>query len=902
MTPHEPRKDHASAPAVLLLDRLGVIRATTPAACTALARSADRLTGRPLHDVAPGAKALVYAWIDALGSLEGIPPPKVFEVEADCAGQFRQFDGVLYALQSGAAAQSASGIVAGLKLRPSSLLLARSEALGAQRTLLDQIGRGATLRDTLREVARFAERQMSPETFCAIATTDESGARFERAVVAGLPREVGGPYEGLEVATQALPAAVALSTNQPVFATDLDARAAWLPFSEFVRRHGLRAAWSYPVRPGGGARSAALDFLLTAQRTPSPVEARIAEQVASLAALAINLDHLRNELASRTANLATIVASLPVVMWETDARGVVTLIEGGALGAVKLHAADAVGRRSGEVFGASDATQALVLRALQGETAWADVPALGRIFAIGVAPIRSDRGDVSGMRGLALDITERKQAERAVREGVERLNLVIDAANDGFWDFRLDGGEGMMSDRCAQVLGQSPDGMPMVPPDRHPWVHPEDAPMVAQAWRDHLAGRSARYESEHRRIAADGSVRWILDRGRVVERDAAGAPVRVAGTQTDVTARRALEQSALAAQKMEALGQVARGFAQDLATVLASIRGHASLAALSQGVPPRVAESLEVIQLAAAHGSALTHNLTALGTPTPIQRRITSVADAVEEALRLLRPVMPSQVSVERRDDSRGDSRVRADPSLLQQVLFNLLLRARDAMPSGGTLRIRISRSQREGFGAEVGVEVADTGRGIPAHDLPHVFDAFRERTGDGVGGGLALALVRSFVDSCGGRIEVRSAPTGGTTFEMMLPAAEVVAAPEAAVRQRVVLGERHPLLRPMLAQALQQSGFEVVAVDSRERLLEEVRGLADRAGAVVADLALMGPDPLAAAAAIREAAGRPVRVVLAAPGPTVETGDPQITVMPRPFDVDALRRQLLVSPGEAGA
>ncbi|MBL9141023.1 MAG: PAS domain-containing protein, partial [Phycisphaerae bacterium] len=445
-TSQHERNGRQDSLAVLLLDRSGVIRSASRSAGAALGRTVERVVGRPLHEIVPGIKAQVYPWIDSLAGADRAPPPRVLELEVDCAGQVRNFDGILYALCVGAAAP-ADQPVAGLKLRPSSMLLARTQALDAQQTLLEQIARGATLRDTLREVARFAERQMSAETFCAIVTTDERLEGLERAVVAGLPRDVAQPYAVGSMAAAPCPAAVAIASQLPVIATDLDARSTWRDFADGIRRHGLRAVWSYPVKPGAGSRRAALDFLLTAPREPNSAESRIAEQMTALVGLALDLDHVRAELAARTANLASIVASLPVVLWETDAHGVLTLIDGGALATVKLHAADVVGRSSEQAFGASDATQLLVRRALKGEAVWADVATLGRIFAIGVAPIRDTSGAVSGMRGLALDITARKEAERALRETVERLHLVIDASNDGFWDFRLEGAGSMASDR-----------------------------------------------------------------------------------------------------------------------------------------------------------------------------------------------------------------------------------------------------------------------------------------------------------------------------------------------------------------------------------------------------------------------------------------------------------------------
>ncbi|MBL9140598.1 MAG: hypothetical protein JNK53_01915, partial [Phycisphaerae bacterium] len=342
-----------------------------------------------------------------------------------------------------------------------------------------------------------------------------------------------------------------------------------------------------------------------------------------------------------------------------------------------------------------------------------------------------------------------------------------------------------------------------------------------------------------------------------------------------------------------ALAQVSKGFAQDLANVLAAIRGHAALGALSNGLPPRVAESLEVIQLAAARGRALTQNMMALGTPAPIQRRVTGVVQALHETLRLLTPVIPAQISVQIVDRTEGNDRVVADPNLLQQVLLNLLLRARDAMPSGGTLSVSVDRVQREGPAADVRMRIADTGTCIPKADLPHVFDPFYVRPGDGVGTGLALALVRSFVDSCGGRIEVRSDPAAGTEFTLTLASADGVRGDAPAQRHLVVLGEGHPLLRPMLAEALQQSGYDVQAPETREAFLESVGQLSARNGAIVVDAAFVGLTPREAHHAIERVAGRPVTVIVASAVPDAGPSDGRLVVIAKPLDVDVLRMRL---------
>lgn len=759
--PHN--QQHDTALAVLLLDRAGVIRAATPAACDALGQPASKLVTRAVHHVLPAAKAQVYLWLDALQPAADAPPPRVLDLEAAWHGQSRRFDGILYAL--GRADAAPDQPVAGLVLRPSLVQKARTQALDAQRALLSQFAQGATLRDSLREVALFAERQMAGETFCVVVLDDGRG--LERGVVATLPADMADLYADPAIHAQGCPAALAMADEQPVVIPDLDADTRFRAYAAHLRRHSLRAVWSQPVPPGAAATRATLDILLPIPRSPSAEERHVAEQVAAMVRLALDLAHLRAELERRTANLSSIVGSLPVVVWETDAAGVVTLIEGGALPLVKLHAASVVGHPSSEAFGASDTTVRLVHRALEGVSEWSDVAAFGRDFTIQVTPIRDASGQVCGMRGLALDITE----------------------------------------------------------------------------------------------------------------------------------RRALEASALAARRMDALAQVAGGFARDLSNVLAAIRGHASLAALSQGLPPRVAESLEVIQLAAARGQAATQNMLALGQPKPIRRTATSVAAVLREALQLLRPVLPPQIAVDVVDQTQGKDQVMADPNLLQQVLFNLLMRGRDAMPSGGTLRVRMERDQRPGASPALRVSVEDSGPPLPPELLPRIFDAFGT-AGENTAG-LAMALVRSFVESNGGRVEVLSGANAGagvgTSVVLTLPAAALPSSEAGgAARGAVLLGEAHPLLRPMLAEALQSAGYHVTAPADPQAFraaLSSAQGQMNTA--VVVDPAFLASTPAQAVQAIRRLAGPDVPILLAGDAPTPGSADSRVAALPKPLDLDALRHQL---------
>ncbi|MEI6272812.1 MAG: PAS domain S-box protein, partial [Phycisphaerae bacterium] len=448
----------------------------------------------------------------------------------------------------------------------------------------------------------------------------------------------------------------------------------------------------------------------------------------------------------------------------------------------------------------------------------------GNIFPVELAVSPHAGKYAGGFSAFIRDISDRRRSDNAVKTSEERLKLVIEASSDGFWDYRLDGTASVVSDRCVTMLGYKSGEAPLTTPDVNPLIHPDDASSVKQIWEEHLAGKSMRYESQHRRRASDGSWRWILDRGKVVERAEDGQPVRITGTQTDITERRGLEASLGAAERLESLGLLASGFAQELDSVLSVIRAHASLANISTGLPTKAVESLEVIQLAVARAKALSRNLILLGEGADVGKEAHAivVSDAVRDAVRLLNPNLPRTISVVVEDLTDGRERVAIDSSRMQQAILNLLMRSTEALANNGLITLRVTQAV-EGAQSLVRVECIDQGEPLNADEQQHAFDALaadgslRGRTAMG------LAAAKRFADSAGGHATV-SVGAEGTIFCLSLP---TVAEAFTQEKLQIVLAENHPLLRPMLVEALQANGHRVSAVEN----IVELLAAAKRAG-----------------------------------------------------------------------
>jgi signal transduction histidine kinase len=374
------------------------------------------------------------------------------------------------------------------------------------------------------------------------------------------------------------------------------------------------------------------------------------------------------------------------------------------------------------------------------------------------------------------------------------------------------------------MLGRDPASQsPVLPPDQ-PWVHPADRAAVQRAWMRHVDGELPRYESEHRRQAADGSWRWVLERGKVVERDQQGRVQRAVGVVSDVSERRALEASLSSAERLESLGLVAGGLARQFDELLGVIRAHASLAHVEANLPPRVGESLEVIQMAVARAKSLVRSVQAL-SPQPVlaPSELVSVGSVVRDALPLFQAALLRTVTLTLQDRCQGNDLVRADPALLQQCAMNMVLRAAEAMASSGPLLLRVEPAGP----ASVALRCIDAAPPMSPEAALRIGEAL-DADGTLLGRtALGMATVRRFADVTGGTLYASPSPPGNAvTLELPLQPGEVV-----VQRPVVALCEDHPLLGPMLAEALHAAGHRVLRADRPERLVPLLQ--AERAGSV---------------------------------------------------------------------
>ena len=447
-------------------------------------------------------------------------------------------------------------------------------------------------------------------------------------------------------------------------------------------------------------------------------------------------------------------------------------------------------------------------------------------------------------------------------------------------------------------------------------LHPDDV-ASERAGRDRLlAGETRSVDLETRWPRPDGHVLWMYLNLSVVP-DANGRPVSLLAYLRDITDRKNLEDQLRQAQKMEAVGQLAGGIAHDFNNLLTAILGSTEL--LVVGTPPSDPrrEDLQEIGRAAHRAAGLVRQLLAYSRKQVLQPRLVNLNTIVHEMGAMLRRVVGEQIALQLHlDPSLGD--VIADPGQLEQVIANLGVNARDAMPAGGTLTLTtanvsgagLATAAAEGLplgGPLVALSVGDTGTGMDDHVLAHLFEPFFTTKELGRGTGLGLATVYGIVRQSGGQIQVASRPGEGSTFTVFLPRAEapaggsgpVVAAepPVPGGSETVLVVEDEDAVRHLVCRALRAKGYRVVEAPHAEAALLLAGAMAEPIHLLVSDLVMPGISGLLLAE--RLVLSRPAMQVLFITGYAPEAVDRHGelaaagSLLEKPFTADQLARKV---------
>jgi two-component system cell cycle sensor histidine kinase/response regulator CckA len=458
-------------------------------------------------------------------------------------------------------------------------------------------------------------------------------------------------------------------------------------------------------------------------------------------------------------------------------------------------------------------------------------------ISITISPMTDASGRVTNMSAIARDISSRKRAEVAVRAADERMRFALESANVGIWDMDYTTGALTWSETLESQYGLQPGTFGGTFEAFLPRIHPDDREAVVDT-----IGRAVQsgtdFTTEHRAVWPDGTVRWLSGAGRIYIGDQR-KPVRGVGISLDVTERRGLAAQYQQAQKMEAIGQLAGGVAHDFNNLLTVILGNCELAMEDVGGDNPCRDTLTEIQTAGLSAAALTRQLLALSRKEIIAPTLLDLNVVLADIRAMLRRLIREDVEVVL--GLRPElAPVKADRGQMEQIILNLAVNARDAMPKGGTLTIEISNVELDDHyakahvgvtpGPYVALTVSDTGAGMTPEVQARLFEPFFTTKEVGKGTGLGLATVHGIVSQSGGSVRVTSQPGKGTAFQVYLPRADEaglsadVPAPVARARaggETVLLVEDADGLRVLATKLLERLGYAVLVAANADEALQ---------------------------------------------------------------------------------
>ena len=405
-------------------------------------------------------------------------------------------------------------------------------------------------------------------------------------------------------------------------------------------------------------------------------------------------------------------------------------------------------------------------RRANGELFWSEV-------ALRAAEIAGQKRVIVAIR----DITARVETEEALRANEERLRLALVASRQGWFEVNIQTGEGRSSEEYIRMMGFDPATFVTSYQGWLDGLHPEDRETAAREFQACVASGGSR-TLEYRRRTQAGEWKWIRSIGKIVDYDAAGRPLRMVGTHTDITERKELEEQLFNSQRLEAVGTLAAGVAHDLNNILTPILIGSEVLG-EKLTEPRDRDMMALLAKGAKRGATIVRQLLTFSRDMAQNRVSLDPARLIRETTDLVRATYPADIAVALQLPG-GLWTVTADPAQLQQVLVNLCTNARDAMPKGGTLTLAAENTEMAGTGSvhpwsvggrKVVITVTDTGHGIDPAIRDRIFDPFFTTKGVGKGTGLGLSTVYGIVKGHGGAVTVDSRPGHGATFKVILPA-----------------------------------------------------------------------------------------------------------------------------------
>ncbi|MFM1921896.1 MAG: hypothetical protein RLZZ303_3530 [Candidatus Hydrogenedentota bacterium] len=494
-----------------------------------------------------------------------------------------------------------------------------------------------------------------------------------------------------------------------------------------------------------------------------------------------------------------------------------------------------------------------------------------RWLRVSAFPRLDEQGEVRHVLVSLIDVTAEVLAEQALRESErlhrslhERFSMAAESAGIGVWELSLDNNELIWDEGTYRIFGYEPDEPGAPSALFYERVHPDDRSRIANEVLDCVQSPLP-MDAEFRVVIPAGQVRTLKAYARVI-RGEDGRPQRIVGVNHDITKQRQLEEQLLHAQKMQAIGVLAGGVAHDFNNLLTVITGYGEMVLADLEVDGQTRMRVQHMQEAGERAALLTQQLLLFSRRATLQPEVLNVNELLERMGDMLRRLIKENIDL-RVSPSSVPVWILADRMQIEQVVMNLCVNARDAMPDGGILSIacdtlRFAPSDLFSYpgcksGDYVRLTVSDTGCGMSPEVRERVFEPFFTTKPFGEGTGLGLATVYGVVQQCGGFIRVESAPGAGATFEVSLPAVSLAGAPPAAKSsaaenlrggELVLLVEDEAQVREVLQLSLESFGYRVVTACNGIEALDVCRSNRERFDLLLTDVVMpeMGGGQLA--------------------------------------------------------
>jgi PAS domain S-box-containing protein len=462
-----------------------------------------------------------------------------------------------------------------------------------------------------------------------------------------------------------------------------------------------------------------------------------------------------------------------------------------------------------------------------------------------IVPLANELGDVTYFVSIQRDITDRRNAEEALRISETRFRLIAEASGSAIWDWDIAEGRLWWSDGMFQQFGHQPDPEGKVPTVWRANVHPEDIERVDERTDRLLLGEIDTLHDHYRFRRADGTWAQVENHAFLI-RDDEGRAVRILGSMSDISQRLEMEERLRQSQKLEAVGQLTGGVAHDFNNLLMIIMGNIELLQDSLDKDNPLRQFADISVQAVDRAAELTNRLLAFSRKQPLQPQVIDVNAVVCGLEDMLRRTLGETIDI---DIALAEDvwLTEIDPPQFESALLNLSINSRDAMGDGGSLTIETSNvSLDEDYvatepglmaGDYVLTAVSDSGHGISKDQIDHVFEPFFTTKTVEKGTGLGLSMVYGFVKQTGGHVRIYSEPDEGTTVKLYFPryfgehTAQGTDADHKAVQsgqETILVVEDDTLILQQLTAQLTGLGYTVVTASAGPPALDILRARSD--------------------------------------------------------------------------